>query len=55
MKNNSTLVILISTLSILIVTTFSTVCAQEDKTYSKEPKFYAIQRILPDIDIFVDK
>ena len=42
MKNNSTLVILISTLSILIVTTFSTIYAQENST-EHVPKFFAIQ------------
>ena len=51
-----TLVMLLPTLLfIMTVTSLGSVYAQEDKTYSKEPKFYTIQRVLPDIDIFVDE
>ena len=51
-----TLVMLLPTLLVIMtVTSLGSVYAQEDKTYSKEPKFYTIQRVLPDIDIFVDE
>ena len=42
-------------LPILMISFVGSVYAQGDETYSKEPKFYTIQRILPDIDIFVDE
>ncbi|MGD1838608.1 MAG: hypothetical protein ACPKPY_11205 [Nitrososphaeraceae archaeon] len=56
MKSNFTLIWLLSTLSILTVaSTLNLVNAQENQTNSEEPKFYSIQRILPDIDLFVDE
>ena len=45
------LLILIPLLTISVVSVYT----QEHETYSKELKFYAIQRVLPDIDIFVDE
>ncbi|MGD1834172.1 MAG: hypothetical protein ACPKQO_00440 [Nitrososphaeraceae archaeon] len=56
MKNNFTLIWLLTTLSILTVaSTLNLVNAQENQTNSEEPKFYSIQRILPYIDLFIDE